>query len=845
MSATKKPKKSSLTLTMSAIENDLSFSKKDVNLWVKLKGTHYEFKTDDDRERIVTDFTLALANILDSDENELEAQIIVTSKLFDTDQWLYNFNKAVEKNPPTPYFGEYTANMAQHISDYQFREKNVYLGINLGARSLYNARKNAFKIPFINDLMNIIAGEVDEYITEEELKFWDDKASLIRHSLLNGELEAEPVESSEIVYLVRKPMFPSMPSPSIEDLDLTGSQRWGGGELQTLTDADVIQTPRWLEINQLINGEEHTGYRATLCMVKFPEITVFPDKEPWIHSASLLGFPVDIYSRFSVVPSAKVRKQVSNKIKEIKDQAANMTSAGGQINLEVEENLRLGQYLDYALSKNDTPWLYGRHRVVVEASSVQELKERCQAVIEHYKKLGIMVMWSTGDQLSLLQEYMPNDMVRVASYYQNHELNIMGGGIPAGTGGTGDAVTRNNDGEDKGWLSCYIGYTTSRIVEPVFLSMHSAVDRNRPPGCVITGASGSGKSFTAFTLTYGMVISGVKTIYIDPKVDALPLAALPGCEDTSIIDLQQSPSGLLDPFVLGQTDGERIDLVSNTIEMLVGGRQEISSAASSELARAIKTLLKNRTPSLNQLVEILLSSRVPDASALGERLSLIKEMPYARLCFAERKRDSVSPFESINLDSNLTIITLLGLDMPSSETPREDYDHRNYLAIAILFLLTSFARKMMINPSPKDKDRPKAIVIDEAWAITSTSQGSKMVLETARMGRSLNTAIILVSQNAGDFLGESVTNSVSTRMAFRAEAPEEITNVLQFFELPDNRGNREVVSRLATGQCLLKDAEGRIARVQIDGWDQRQKVAFETNPAAKRRNEEEAKASAF
>jgi hypothetical protein len=833
--------KSSIT----GIENDLTFSKKDVYLWVKLSDTHYEFKTDDDRERIVTDFTLALANILDSDENELECHLIVTSTLFDNNKWQQNFRRAVAKDRPTSYLNEYTSKMAEHIAEYQFRDKNVYLGVNLGPRNSYNAKKSALKIPFLDDIFNSISGEVDEYISQEELDFWENKARLVRFSLLDGEIQANPVTSSEIAYTVRKNFFPAMPMPSTEDLDITGSQSWGAGELQTLNDSDIINTPRWLEITQLIDGMETKGYRATLCMAKFPEVMNYPEKEPWIHSASLLGFPIDIYSRFSIIPSAKVKKQVGNRIKEIKDQAANMTSAGGQINLEVEENLRLGQYLDYALTKNDTPWLYGRHRVVVEASSENELKERCQAVIEHYKSLDILVVWSTGDQLSLLQESMPNDKIRLSSYYQRHELSIMGAGVPAGTGGAGDMVLRNDRGEDQGWLSNYIGYTTSRIVEPVFLSMHSALARNRPPGLVITGAPGSGKSYTAFTLTYGMVVSGVKTIYIDPKVDALPLASLPGCEDTTIIDLQQSPDGLLDPFQIGESDGERIDLVANTIEMLVGGRSQISSTASSELSKAIKIVLKNRTPSLNQLVEILLSSKTPDANALGERLSLIKQMPFARLCFAERKRDSTSPTEGLNLDSRLTILTLLGLDMPNASTPKEDYSHRNYLAVAILFLLTSFARKLMINPKAEDKHRPKAIVIDEAWAITSTAQGSKMVMEIARMGRSLNTAIILVSQNAGDFLGESVTNSVSTKMAFKAEDAGEITNVLNFFQLPDNRGNREVVSRLKTGQCLLKDAEGRIARVQIDGWDAQQRIAFETNPIAKRRNEEEANTLGF
>src|SRR5690606_37820725 len=99
--------------------------------------------------------------------------------------------------------------------------------------------------------------------------------------------------------------------------------------------------------------------------------------------------------------------------------------------------------------------------------------------------------------------------------------------------------------------------------------------------------------------------------------------------------------------------------------------------------------------------------------------------------------------------------------------------------------LTSFTRKLMFSNAEEAND-PKAIVIDEAWAITSTKQGAKMVNEVARMGRSLNTALILVSQNAGDFIGTGVTSSASVKMAFKTEDDEEIDNVLSFFGLPQN-----------------------------------------------------------
>ncbi|GAA3408089.1 hypothetical protein GCM10018952_03970 [Streptosporangium vulgare] len=38
-----------------------------------------------------------------------------------------------------------------------------------------------------------------------------------------------------------------------------------------------------------------------------------------------------------------------------------------------------------------------------------------------------------------------------------------------------------------------------------------------------------------------------------------------------------------------------------------------------------------------------------------------------------------------------------------------------------------------------DRRTPKAIFLDEAWAITSTPEGAKLVPEVSRMGRSRNT----------------------------------------------------------------------------------------------------------
>jgi len=821
-------------LSVSAIHHDLTFSKRDVYVWVRLNPKHYEFQNDVDRERLVEEFSLALANLLTSEENALDCQLIVTSGVFDEQRWKNNLLNQPSTRDASPYFNSFLDRMASHIWDFQFRTKAVYLGVNLGSRNEFNPTKATFAIPGFDKIANLFTGEVDEYLSDKELEFWEEKARYVRYSLMESTLGANEVSGAELAYIIRKQMYPAMTSPTVEDLALSNAEQWGVGELQTLAAGEVDNKPMWLEITQDINGQTFTGYRATLCFSKFPEVMSYPEKEPWIHFSSLLSFPIDIFSRFSVEPSRKVRKQVTNKIKAIEDQAVNMTSAGGQVSLEVQAQRELGQYLEFALGKDETPWLYARHRIVVEARTEQELKERARSVIDHYKSLGITVMWSRGDQLDLFLEGIPNDRVRLSSYYQRHELAIIGAGVPTGSGGAGDLITFSREDGAQGWLGAYVGYTTSRVIEPVFLSMHSAIAKNKAPGLVITGAPGSGKSFCAFTITYNMVLSGVWTIYIDPKADALPMANLPGVIDPTIINLADGMDGLLDPFAMTANPGEQKDLVIETVGLFVGGIDKLGPKEISEVSKALEIVSKDRNPSLSKVVEMLLASQEAAGEALGHRLSITRELPFARLCFDAAGVNNHAA--KLRPDRSLTIITLLGLDLPSSATPRDEYSNQNRLAVAIMYLLTSFTRKLMRN---ENSNHPKAIVIDEAWAVTNTTQGAKLVMEVARMGRSLNTAMILVSQNAGDFLGESVTNSVSTRMAFRSDNSAEIENVLAFFGLEHNKGNANVIRNLKVGECLLRDADNRIARVQIEGWNNEQRVAFETNPERKRRKAEE------
>jgi hypothetical protein len=135
---------------------------------------------------------------------------------------------------------------------------------------------------------------------------------------------------------------------------------------------------------------------------------------------------------------------------------------------------------------------------------------------------------------------------------------------------------------------------------------------------------------------------------------------------------------------------------------------------------------------------------------------------------------------------------------------------------------------------------PKAIFLDEAWAITSTPQGAKLIPEVSRMGRSRNTALILVSQNAGDLLNEQVTNCLSGVFAFRSSERVEVANVMALLGVEASDEHNAVLRGLGNGECIFRDLDGRAGRIGVDLITDDLRRWLDTNPTRARSPEHDA-----
>lgn len=385
--------------------------------------------------------------------------------------------------------------------------------------------------------------------------------------------------------------------------------------------------------------------------------------------------------------------------------------------------------------------------------------------------------------------------------------------------------------------SMFIGVTTQGVEMPVFFDTHTPIFNNKPPGILITGQPGSGKTFLALTLTSICAILGKVTIVLDPKGDFLSLKDL-GSEigDVNFWNLaNRKKKGILDPFYMAFDKGEQLDLVISVIDMFVGGLKQDQLTV---LAPIVKDVQESPVPSLLAVTESLLTSERNEARNLGAQLDLVSRLPFADLCFApgSKKRNAV------DFGTGITIITMVGLELtpsPESGAPAAGGNAtKQRLSSAIFFLLTDFVRRTMYNDT---SNKPKTLIIDEAWAVLSTTAGAECVKSVARLGRSKKLAMILVTQNNSDLKRMNIENTITTRFAFRTD-PTEAADIVTSMQLPEGEGFEGTLTSLGNGECLLRDFQGRYSTMQVSNWKENWNKAFKTNPLDKMRAEKEKKA---
>jgi hypothetical protein len=813
----------------------------DTHAWAyyRLPTHSYEFTTAAEREALAVNITVALAAIRVPDA---EVHLRVAHRSYPAAEWAAALDATADGGPG---WREYLDEMYRHVWARDFSSKEVYLGVRLGQRGMRAQLSGGLLASFLHAYR---AGEqalglADEAVSAAEIARWTEQSERLGRALAASALGARHAASDEIAWLVRHALWQTIgePPPSA-----ARRRTWGAGEIEALAEGQVHNGRTMLRLEQPA-GE---SFVAFLSFARFPDVMSFPDGEPWLHYADAVGFPVEVSSRMKLIPPAKASKDVGRRLAHARDMDAHIREAGVDAPLALAEQIEAARMLEHGITKERLPFVYGWHRLSVAAPTRELCQRRVDALAEHYRDIGIDLVNSTGDQFALLRESLPGERLHLPSYVQRQPLYTVAGGMPtatvelgdvpvgglgaqraAATGGQGGSGWLASSGSPSGsgwpggfarggWVGPYIGETLGRARSIVHFDPLLAAARNRPTAVAITGEPGGGKTTLALLLILQLALRGVTVAVIDPKGDAESLAQVLAARGrpARVLPLSSAAPGLLDPFSFGDDLAGRRTMATETLRLLL---PRMSEERESAMIQAVGAVADRERPSLGKVVRHLEQASDPASKNLGTVLRSISQMRLARLCFAP------TGGQRIDAAGWTTVFTLAGLTLPDATVDRDDFSYEQRLSVALLYLVSQFARRLL---NGMDRRLPKAIVIDEAWAITSTPEGAKLVPEVSRMGRSANTALILVSQNAGDLLSEQVTNCLSSVFAFRSSERVEVANVLCLLGVENSPEHQAALRSLGNGECIFRDTEGRAGRIGIDLISDEMREWLDTNP---------------
>lgn len=679
-------------------------------------------------------------------------------------------------------------------------------------------------------------GTEGEIVSVDDLRKRYVRANSVRATLRTS-MGASPATADEVLAMILNSTNPGMRTPKIH----LPAQRFGPG-LQEILFNDPVRIHNRMISYLDIDGEPimHAAY-VPIARTE-PEYHL-DEIEPWLYSISQVGFPVDWSIRFRLRPPHAVAADLRSKTAHARDMYDHMREAGKTPPIDLEQTVSLLEQFEQETKAGRTPGLYAQYVARVCDPDKERLAAKVQALKENAHDASMEMQWSTGDQLAYALSEIPGGPDNHRPYEQHTNLSFLFGGGPTWSNHVGDRVDPRRA---QGHIGPAIAQTLTGIPYLVPLDPFNALERNQAPGFMLTGGAGSGKSYAFQLIALQLALRGVTLTFIDPKPDVVDVEGrrfrLPDLIEVltgrrpNVIDVKNSPDGILEPFRLGKDAAEGIQLAMYVLEWLLGGHSG-SHETEAALSRAVNGEADAVDPTLSGVMRRLGEAAEKGSSAadaIYQRLLVFKRMDYARLLFGEPGQEPMQ----IGRTGEVTFIVTRGLELPSDATKSGDMDLVQRMSAVILSLLTRRATAALMGTDP---DYPKALMVDEAHSIVPTEAGRSMINTCIKMLRAMNGVVGLASQELRDMVvgdqDSRVINNTSTLMSFRSRSADEAGRILSVLNEqldPKDSELRRMIGALQTGECWMKDVDGRVEQIAIDYYIQTLKYAFETNAEARR-----------
>jgi len=723
-----------------------------------------------------------------------------------------------ERHQSRARWTDYLTGHEHHLAALESYVPEVYVAISLRAgapsrlggnllRSWDRTRRRLEDLLGVGAPQPVGSGELDALIAAEERAF-------ARLAAAFG-ARARRASTSELQWLARRAACRGIGEPRldphwepnallVENPDGQVVYEPVETDLVRLANAPLLEEPRAL----ISDAEEGRSFQAMLALGSLPDDMDFPG------GAELLctplegaGFPVDAVLHAKWIGNREAIGQVRKRIMDADNvYAEELRSDSGPLSFAAEENRHLARELDqYLQDQARPPLLRCAISLALGAPSRAELERRVETLQSLYGT--VQLHRPLGLQPRLFFDHLPRaGGAGVGDYAEVLTIEQFGALMPLGT---------LHVGAEQG---IYIGETTAGTRRPVKFDVTEAPREGRPPSILMAGTLGSGKTIAAELLAYGAERRGSLIVDVDPKPDHA-LDQLPELEGrVRVVELSGAEQyrGMLDPLRIGLTDLREELCASYLTELL----PQIGGDGQTAIRRAVRQAIDQGASSTRRVLELLAAEEDQRARDVGRDLTTWADSGLGRLAFC----DPESP-EELHADRPITTIRAHNLNLPGAEDHPDTYDADERLAVATLKLVAAYAMRLI----SQDRSVHTLALFDEAWVLTNSRAGRRLLDRLNRLGRSMNATLILATQSLGD-VGE-LENLIGTRFIFGQETPAEAQRALRLLGLdPEDRALVERIRSFRKGRCLMRDINDRIAEVQIDPVDPAFLRALDTSP---------------
>ena len=524
----------------------------------------------------------------------------------------------------------------------------------------------------------------------------------------------------------------------------------------------------------------------------------------------------------SAVARNRVRRAERKVLAQIEEEAA----TGDIERAENEQTLHLAQTVENLILNGNEP-LFANCSILMGRRVGPGTTDYMDALEAAY---GITMKPLEHRQMSALDETLPCSSKRVNPFVQDVSVSML---AYAGL------QSYSNLGDSKG---AFLGLVDPDYV-PCYLDPLGAPAANLPPGMLLAGEPGSGKTFAAQSIAVQAAMAGHKSVFVNPKSDdSLEglLDLVPG-QVVNLTDIEED-GGYFDPFRFCEDSPE--------------GRQ----IAAEILSQHILAVLGSRGVAgqgFTQEEEIAVIAGVRKGAEKGARcaaqaISCIEDSNVKELIAAQatdplfRLGIGMVPQESYASTGDLLLIQFdKPLDIPEKGVSPAEYTRSQRLAVSAVRLVTRASMELLANANGG------VIVIDEAWMYLQSSEGLAALQSFGRLGRSKNILPIFATQRVDDLLrtGVDMSSYLSRVLCLKLTDPAEATAALKLCGLQATQSRidwlRDAGAKYSDDGQLLRGAVGlhrdlkdRHSAVMIGPVPEYAREAFSTNPEDRRRRRE-------